>query len=197
MGGNRRSRPGFLNRVVAVGLVGLAATALIALGACKGNKSPTSFTPQPAPLPQPTPTPTPTPMPNPDPTPTPTPNPNPTPTPTPTPTPSPNPTPTPTPAPTPSPVNATVTITAAGVNPKSAMISVGGRVTFVNNDTMFHDMRSDPHPADTDCPPINNVGGLGPGQSRQTAVFPTARTCGYHDHSLPSSSSLQGTIVIQ
>ncbi len=80
---------------------------------------------------------------------------------------------------------------------KAVTISAGGRVTFVNNDTVFHDMRSNPHPIHTDCPPINDIGGLSPGQSRQTGVFTIAQTCGYHDHSQPSNSSLQGTIVIQ
>ena len=119
------------------------------------------------------------------------------PSPAPTPTPAPQPTPTPTPSPTPGPTSATVTITSVGVSPKSVTISVGGRVTFVNNDSQFHEMLSDPHPSHTDCPPMDDVGALAPGQSRQTGVFTTARSCGYHDHGNPGNSSLQGTIVIQ
>ena len=119
------------------------------------------------------------------------------PTPAPTPTPAPQPTPTPTPSPTPSASSATVTITSSGVSPKSVTISVGDRVTFVNNDSRFHEMLSDPHPSHTDCPPMDDVGALAPGQSRQTGVFTTARSCSYHDHGNPGNSSLQGTIVIQ
>jgi len=55
------------------------------------------------------------------------------------------------------PVGAIVTITSSGVSPKAVTVNVGEVVTFVNNDTRSHDMESDPHPAHTDCPPINAV----------------------------------------
>ncbi len=100
-----------------------------------------------------------------------------------------------TPSPTPS--GSTITITASGVSPRSVTISVGSRVTFVNNDTRVHDMASDPHPAHGACPAINDVGFLQPGQSRTTGNLTTARTCGFHDHGRDSDTSLQGTIVIQ
>ena len=91
----------------------------------------------------------------------------------------------------------TVTITAAGVSPKQVEIAPGGRVTFVNMDTQVHEMYSDPHPVHTDCPPLNEVSVLLPGQSRQTGVFSSARTCGYHDHGQSTNTALQGTIVIR
>ena len=92
---------------------------------------------------------------------------------------------------------ATITITSSGVSPKAVTVTVGSRVLFVNNDSREHDMASDPHPIHTDCPPINDVGTLSPGQSRMTGNLTTARTCGYHDHENPSTTSLQGTITIQ
>ena len=110
---------------------------------------------------------------------------------------APAPQPTPTPTPTPPPSSATVTITSAGVSPKSVTIAVGGTVTFVNDDTTFHEMQSDPHPIHTDCPPMNAVGTLAAGQSRSTGAFTTARTCGYHDHLRDGNTNLRGTIVIQ
>ena len=91
----------------------------------------------------------------------------------------------------------TITITSTGVSPKSLTVSAGTQVTFVNSDNTNHDMASDPHPVHTDCPDINAVGFLTPGQSRQTNPLRTVRTCGYHDHNSPSSTALQGTIVIQ
>jgi plastocyanin len=108
-------------------------------------------------------------------------------------------TPAPTPAPTATPVagEVTITITSAGANPKEVTVPVGGRVTFINNDSAFHEMDSDPHPIHTDCPEINQVGALGPGTSRQTAAFTRARTCGYHDHGQENNRSLQGVIVIR
>lgn len=96
----------------------------------------------------------------------------------------------------PAPSGPTVTITSAGVSPKEIEIPVGGRVTFVNNDRVAHEEASNPHPVHTDCPPINEVGALAPGQSRSTGAFPTARTCGYHDHGDNTNPLFQGTIVI-
>ena len=110
-------------------------------------------------------------------------------------------TPAPTPAATASPVagdpSTTITITSAGVSPKQIQVAVGGRVTFINNDTAFHEMSSDPHPIHTDCPEINQVGALGPGTTRQTAAFTRARTCGFHDHGQENNTSLQGQIVVR
>ena len=110
---------------------------------------------------------------------------------------SPSPTPTPTPTPTPGGSTATITITSTGVSPRSVTIAVGGRVTFVNNDTRSHDMSSNPHPEHTDCPAMAQVGVLTPQQSKTSGNFTTPRTCGFHDHGEPSNASLQGTIVIQ
>lgn len=103
-----------------------------------------------------------------------------------------------TPAPSPAPSStATITITSAGASPQTVTIAAGGRVTFVNNDSRPHDMSSDPHPAHTDCSAVNQVGFVTPGQSRQTGILTTARTCGFHDHDQPSNSRLQGQIIIQ
>lgn len=90
----------------------------------------------------------------------------------------------------------TITITSAGVSPKTIAIPQGSQVTFVNSDARVHAMYSDPHPEHTDCPEINQVGVLNPGQSRATGNLNVVRTCGYHDHDDPSNGSLQGSIVI-
>ena len=103
---------------------------------------------------------------------------------------------TPTPTPTPS-TGATITITSSGVSPRSVTVAAGSRVTFVNNDSRAHEMNSNPHPVHTDCPAINEVGALTPGQSKATGNLNTVRTCGFHDHTQDSNTSLQGTIVIQ
>jgi plastocyanin len=102
-----------------------------------------------------------------------------------------------TPTPSPGGSSTTITITANGVSPRAITVSAGSRVTFVNSDSRPHDMASDPHPSHTNCPAINEVGFLQPNQSRQTGNLTTPRTCGYHDHNLPSDTTLQGTITIQ
>ena len=72
----------------------------------------------------------------------------------------------------------------------------GTQVAFVNNDSQNHEMDSDPHPQHDQCPEINLVGFITPGQTKQTGALNTVRTCGYHDHGNPDARSLQGNIVI-
>ena len=102
-------------------------------------------------------------------------------------------------SPTPPPTGGgtTITITSSGVSPQNITVTPGTRVTFINNDTRRHDMASDPHPEHTDCPEINQVGVLQPGQSRETGNLNTPRTCGFHDHDQPTANSLRGSIRIQ
>jgi plastocyanin len=98
----------------------------------------------------------------------------------------------------PGPSGATITLLAGGtLSPQSVSIAVGQSVTFVNNDSRVHDMTSDPHPSHTQCPPINAVGVLTPGQTRLTNALPTAMTCGFHDHGDPDNTNLQGMIAIK
>jgi plastocyanin len=104
----------------------------------------------------------------------------------------------PTPTPTPPPTNTTTfTITAAGISPQQITVSPGTRVTFVNSDSRAHEINSDPHPNHGDCPPIDDVGFLAPGQSKQTGNLNVVGTCGFHDHNQPDVRSLQGRIVVQ
>lgn len=93
--------------------------------------------------------------------------------------------------------SATITIGSNGVaTPNAVTITQGGRVTFVNNDSRSHDMSSDPHPSHEDCPPLNQVGFLSPGQSKTSGNLNTVRVCGFHDHNLPNVTGLQGRITI-
>lgn len=91
----------------------------------------------------------------------------------------------------------TVTIDASGASPRTLTVELGSRVLFVNRDSRSHDMTSDPHPDHTDCPDLNQVGLLRPGESRLTGNLVSVRTCGFHDHNLPTNTSLRGTITIR
>jgi plastocyanin len=104
-----------------------------------------------------------------------------------------------TPAPSPMPNNSNViTIASGGVaSPKELTVPPGARVLFVNNDGRRHEMTSDPHPEHDDCPAINQVGLLTPGQSRETGNLVTVRTCGFHDHEDPDNNNLKGRIVVR
>ena len=91
----------------------------------------------------------------------------------------------------------TIVIMNNSVCPQSLTVPRGTQVTFSNQDSRVHEMDSDPHPEHTDCPEINQVGFLGPGQSRQTGNLNAARRCGFHDHGNPDNAALKGTITIQ
>jgi hypothetical protein len=97
----------------------------------------------------------------------------------------------------PGPSGATITISNGAVSPSSVTISAGQSVTFVNNDSRGREISSDPHPTHSNCPQVNALGLLSPGQTRETNAFPTARTCGFHDHIDPDNPALRGSIVIQ
>lgn len=90
----------------------------------------------------------------------------------------------------------TITITSGGASPRDITVTVGSRVTFVNNDSQPHDMNSNPHPEHTDCPALN-IGFIAAGAQGISQNLNTARTCGFHDHNQPSNSNLQGIIRIQ
>jgi len=92
----------------------------------------------------------------------------------------------------------TITINSSGVvTPKNIQIAAGSRVTFTNSDSRPHNMVSDPHPEHGDCPELNQVGFLAAGQTKETGNLNVVRTCGFHDHDLFASTSLQGSIVIK
>ena len=81
--------------------------------------------------------------------------------------------------------------------PLEITIAVGQRVTFVNNDARPHDVVGGVDPQNPDCPEIVVAGFLTPGQSRETGVFTTARTCEYHDHTMMGVPAFQGRIIIR
>lgn len=90
----------------------------------------------------------------------------------------------------------TVTITAAGASPKELRVPMGSRVTFVNQDSRTHQMMSAPHPLHTDCPPINEVGTIGAGETRNTGAFTVQRACGFHDNMRDGDTTLRGQILV-
>ena len=97
----------------------------------------------------------------------------------------------------PGPTGPSVTITSAGLSQRSIDIPVGGRLTITNSDGVAHDMGSDPHPSHEDCPELNQIGLLQPGQSRTSGNLVEARVCGMHDHLRPLVASLQLRITIR
>ena len=101
--------------------------------------------------------------------------------------------------PSPPPTNPYVITIASGgsVSPKEITVPPGSRVLFVNNDARRHDMTSDDHPDHQECPALNQVGVLLPGQSRESGNLNVARTCGFHDHEDADNNNLKGRIVVR
>lgn len=87
----------------------------------------------------------------------------------------------------------TVKITAAGVSPKTLTVSAGKTVTFVNEDTIAHQVSSNPHPTHTDLPGFDNTGL----SQSYSFTFSKPGSFGYHDHLDPFNTAMQGTIVVQ
>jgi hypothetical protein len=81
--------------------------------------------------------------------------------------------------------------------PQAITVALGSQLTILNSDSRSHEMDSDPHPEHTDCPELNQIGFLTPGQSRISGNLNIARKCGMHDHSSPDTASLKATITIQ
>ena len=83
------------------------------------------------------------------------------------------------------------------ISPQTITVTRGSQLTIVNSDSRSHQMESDPHPEHTDCPELNQIGFLNPGQSKQSGNLNTARRCGMHDHNSPDTAALKVTITIQ
>jgi plastocyanin len=93
-------------------------------------------------------------------------------------------------------IDATVTITANGVSDSQPRINVGSRIRFTNNDSRVHQIFTTPHGTHTDCPALNEIGLLQPGQSRDSGVLNDRRGCGFHDHTDPDNNSFRGQVLV-
>ena len=103
-------------------------------------------------------------------------------------------TPTPVAAPTPEPVqllaDPIVKITAAGLQPQVLHIA-SVSITFINNDSRPHDIRSDPHPAHSECA-LMNLGVIPAGATMQTASLTVGQGCSFHDDMNLGNQAFQG-----
>jgi hypothetical protein len=91
----------------------------------------------------------------------------------------------------------TITVTAGGVSPVELTIERGSRVRFLNLDSQGHSFVGGPDPSQSECIQIDRAGFLAPGQSSDTFVFESARTCRYHDHFQLGVPAFEGRIVVR
>ena len=92
---------------------------------------------------------------------------------------------------------ATITLTSSGVSPKEVRVPFDSFVVFVNDDSRPHAVSSDPVDVHTDCPAINDVGNLSPGQRRLSGRLNNLRTCGFHDHNNENDARWMGRIIVE
>jgi hypothetical protein len=102
---------------------------------------------------------------------------------------------------------ATITIVADGFRLDSASSAAfkidelrlykGGRLTFVNQDTVPHDIQSDPPHIHTECPEIGGAGFLVPGQSKPTDPLDRLVSCGFHDHHHEGDRRYSGRVTVE
>jgi len=90
---------------------------------------------------------------------------------------------------------ATLRLSGAGLSQQSITLTGGGHVTFTNNDSVRHEIASNPHPVHTDCPALNGPV-LNPGDSFTAAFANTQMTCGFHDHLNPNDTKFHGTVTV-
>jgi hypothetical protein len=121
---------------------------------------------------------------------------------------APSPEPSPVPAAPPRPLeSASIAITTGGLVLDPALagsyalatlrVYQGGTLTFTNRDQVPHDILSSPPQTHTDCPEINRVGFLVPGQSRSTQALNRLVTCGFHDHTHEGDPRWEGRVTIE
>lgn len=89
-----------------------------------------------------------------------------------------------------------MTLTNTGIAPKQVRVYPGSRLTFTNTDTANHEIASNPLHLHTDCPELNAIGFLVPGQSRTTSAPGIVRACGFHDHTNEGDARFYGTVFV-
>jgi hypothetical protein len=93
------------------------------------------------------------------------------------------------------PQSSVVHIGPSGLDPIELSAILGSCVAFVNEDTVAHDIRPDPHPAHSNCPALN-VGLVAPGKTGVTLSINNWGVCGYHDEVAPDDERFKGHFVI-
>jgi plastocyanin len=91
----------------------------------------------------------------------------------------------------------TITVSAAGFSPQEVTVPVGTAVTFVNADRVGRDVSSGFDHNAFECPEIDAIGFLVPGQSRSTFAFEQVKTCRFHEHANVGVPAYQGRIVVR
>jgi hypothetical protein len=94
-----------------------------------------------------------------------------------------------------SPPLATITLGSTGVSPKEISVFGGSSINILNDDSVPHQLVSNPNPKQTDCPELNSPM-LAPGDAFMATIANRDGTCGFNDVLNPTDSNFQGTITV-
>jgi len=89
----------------------------------------------------------------------------------------------------------TITLDSTGVSPKASSVLGGSSVNILNDDSVPHQLASNPNPEQTDCPELNSPM-LAPGDAFVATIANRDGTCGFNDILNPTDSNFQGTIAV-
>jgi len=89
----------------------------------------------------------------------------------------------------------TLTLSSAGVSPKESSVSGGSSVTFVNIDSVPHQLASNPDSQQAECSELNSPTLLR-GEEFIATIASRNATCEFIDGLNPTDSNFQGTIAV-
>lgn len=87
-------------------------------------------------------------------------------------------------------------ITPAGVSPQVLHLDAPVTVTFTNTDQVAHRLEAAPELAYGDCPEMNRLATLQPGQQGSVTLSQHGFICAYKDAARPTDMPFQGAIVL-
>jgi hypothetical protein len=92
--------------------------------------------------------------------------------------------------------DAAVKISGSGVDPQVLHLNSPITVKFTNADKAAHRLEAAPELGYGDCPAMNQLGTLQPGQTGSVPLSGNAVICAYHDAAGPADVNFQGLIVL-
>jgi plastocyanin len=93
--------------------------------------------------------------------------------------------------------SATFAMTGTGLDVNSITVLPGAQVTFLNNDTVAHDIRSDVNGTTVQCPELNLGTALQVNKSTTVTMANHPETCGFYDAIHPGDDAFRGTIHVE
>jgi len=90
----------------------------------------------------------------------------------------------------------TVVLSSTGVDPVDSHLNHPVTVTFINRDTVRHQLESAPEIGNGPCPEMAQVGTIDPGGTGTVTISQANYICSFHDALQPSNLKFKGIIVV-